>query len=205
MNIIKVKNISLEASFIERISKHSISNDEYMIGTGGGKHIVYNQWTSDKLPQKDTNEYHEFLDLQPLIQTMLQTFKMFYPDYKTEGNYFYYQTEHRLYIMDEEIFEGEIHNDSCDYTIICYYKIGDKIRGGTLILYEEDECTIKEKYQPQQGDIVMFSGTHSVGNLYADYQGDDNEKQEKTNSINTKDNLGNNHRAIFTIFINGGP
>jgi len=194
------KNIPIDPSLIHEISNFPRDKTvNYALGDGGGKHTVYNQYIvyqdsklNDSISEQDQNELKV---LQPLVDKMLEIFKSEHSEVKID----FYQIEHRLYEMDEKVFQGHIHEDECPYTIICYYKIDSGIRGGELSLYDKnhplyfsktDAYTEVETHTPASGDVVIFSGYHGVKNLSA-----------------TADSVKchQNQRAILTVFINGGP
>lgn len=76
-----------------------------------------------------------------------------------------YRIEHRVYIMNEVNFKGIIHDDSCEYSMVLYYRMDKEKRGGQLLFYDDDGEEILDIFQPTQGNLVIFSGVHSVGEL----------------------------------------
>lgn len=78
-----------------------------------------------------------------------------------------YRIEHRVYILDDEKFVGRIHDDSCEYSLVLYYRIDKDVRGGRLNFYDDDAKNIVDFHDPQVGDLVILNGVHAVGELYA--------------------------------------
>jgi hypothetical protein len=180
-----VSHINIEKSDIEKWNSHDYMCDDYIIGMGGGKHIVYGQWWSKYVA---TNLYDpDLFDLRYLITEMMNLFKWNYPNLIVNR----YWIEHRAYHMDQDVFVGNQHNDASNFTIICYYEIGTGIIGGHLKIYDyidpsSPTISCVHEYVPIQGDIIIFSGVHQVDKLHA-----------------TKESIeiGQNRRSMLTIFI----
>ena len=171
--------------------KNSLGNDIGLhINT-----IIADASIPEECDEKDLNIIEEFDDI---ITKMLQCFKEQYPNNIIKN----YSLEHRLYVMNdhEKCFEGNIHDDCCPYTIICYYHIGKNIKGGELKVYDENG-NILNKRVPQSGDIIIFSGEHQVCSVGTT-------KYISCDHINMMDTINTypeNIRGLLTIFINGGP
>jgi len=54
---------------------------------------------------------------------MIRVFEERKPDVKIRN----YRIEHRVYILDEEKFIGRIHDDSCEFSLVLYYRIDSGI------------------------------------------------------------------------------
>lgn len=125
-------------------------------GQGGGDHILRDIWDST-VDSIDDQQY-----LAPAAQQMLAYFRGVMPDVVIRN----YRLEHRIYIMDNVPFVGKMHDDSCEYSVVHYYRIDPDIRGGLLHFYDDDERAL-DVYTPKVGDTVVFTGLHSVGELSA--------------------------------------
>lgn len=163
----------------------------HMLGTGSGEHNVHQQHCGtatgagiDMQRDVDTDLQSSGtpMYLQPFVNVMVDQFKQVYPNVSF-GNY---MIEQRSYVMGETPFIGKLHDDNCDYTIICYYEIGSGIRGGKLNLFN-DNNKLLTTYTPVAGSIKIFSGKHSVSRLYATAGSATNEQ---------------NRRSILTVFVN---
>ena len=146
---IKLQNIS------ELEHNHVIMHNK--AGYGGGQHLMRDIWDStidDPIDQKY---------LTPFIKKIMTYFTSVMTEVKIRN----YRIEHRIYIMDETPFTGQLHDDSCEYSAVLYYRIDDDIQGGQLLFYDDDANHIIDTYQPTVGDLVIFNGVHSVGPLYA--------------------------------------
>jgi hypothetical protein len=130
---------------------------ENKVGDGSGRHLMLDIWDSTNDLIEDQKYLAVFVTIiMEYFKTALKTVKI--------ANY---RLEHRVYIMDEESFIGKIHDDSCEYSVILYYLIDDEIVGGELNFYDDDATMILDCYQPKVGDMVILSGVHAVGKLYA--------------------------------------
>jgi hypothetical protein len=145
-------------------------------GNGGGKHLMFDIWDSTTDPIEDQKHLAIFVD------KMMEYFKSAMKSVKIEN----YRVEHRVYIMNkEEKFIGKIHDDSCEYSVILYYRIDDGIVGGTLHFYDDDAKIILDSHTPKLGDLVILSGVHAIGELSA--------------------TLPNSKRSILILQINSEP
>ncbi len=130
---------------------------ENKAGRGGGQHLMLDIWDSRNDDIKDQKH------LQPVVLRMLEIFETFNPALKVRN----YRIEHRVYIVDDEKFTGRIHDDSCEYSILLYYRIDSDIKGGVLYFYDDDAEHIIDSYIPNTGDLVILDGVHALGELYA--------------------------------------
>lgn len=190
----------ISSQYIKQFQSHTYMLKNNPIGVGGGYHVVFKQFivNPNEIDSDDDDDEEpgvwkqrqikEKNDLGVLIKHMLSIFEERYPHIKIES----YGVEHRMYQIKKSdvVFQGHIHDDACGYTIICYYKIGQNITGGELVLYFYDDNNVAEYvYSPKQGDVVIFSGKHRIQNL----------------SSSSDDYNEDNIRAIVSVFINGAP
>lgn len=138
---------------------------DHQVGFGGGKHLIRDIWDSTLDNIKDQNK------MAPFVNAMLKCFQTHNKNIVIRN----YRIEHRVYVLDEEKFIGKIHDDSCEYSIILYYRIDDQIQGGELNFYDDDGETILDVHKPNVGDLVILNGVHAVGEMYT--------KSEATRSI----------------------
>ena len=148
------------AKFSQDLHLETIEHDgiimEHKSGEGGGKHLIRDIWDSQ------LDEIGEQRGLQTIVGEMIDTFKKLYAI--SIDNY---RIEHRVYILDDEKFVGRIHDDSCEYSLVLYYRIDKDVRGGRLNFYDDDAKNIVDFHDPQVGDLVILDGVHAVGELYA--------------------------------------
>jgi len=190
----QVTKIQIPDGFAKKMSELPIGcKNNYIIGDGGGNHVVHGQYMSDEIDPVLT-----WCDEPPeatvdMIEIMLSIFRSKVPDVEIDTLW----VEHRSYIMDETPFHGQKHDDCSPYTIICYFEIGTGIIGGNVAFYTKPEDPydiesgeIESVYTPEVGDVVIFSGDHAVTELKATKE-----------SISTNQN----RRSILTICVNGSP
>ncbi len=127
-------------------------------GIGGGKHLMLDIWDSREDDEKDQQ------NLKPFVDPMMVYFRKKMPHIKIKN----YRIEHRVYEMDkDETFTGRVHDDSCEYSMVLYYRIDENIQGGVLHFYDDDGKIITNSYHPKVRSLVIFNGVHSVGKLSA--------------------------------------
>jgi hypothetical protein len=134
---------------------------ENKVGVGGGQHLMLDIWDSN------LDDPSELKHLRPVVKVIMSCFTKLMPDVKIRN----YRVEHRVYVLDAEPFVGMIHDDSCEYSAIFYYRIDDSIRGGPLLFYDDEGSKVLETYQPVVGDIVILNGVHAVGSVHAEPSG----------------------------------
>ncbi len=147
------------------------------LGTGGGEHHVLNVFQLEQSAQAGAQS------LLPIFVRMVAWFAEVHPEVTLVPQQC--EVEHRSYLMGEQAFEGKRHFDDSSYTIVYYYYIDPAIEGGSLSVFAEDGITQVANHQPQEGQLVCFSGLHQVNTLKA--------------------SKGRACRKILTFFINGGP
>jgi hypothetical protein len=152
------------------------SGSGVIIGSGGGKQLVFAQGILDDPATFDGSGYTK-ADYIPILDQMLQHFKSKYPQGEIKTKWM----EHRVYLMNGEVFEGDVHDDCSEYTVIYYYRIDPGIIGGSLDLINKDGKVITT-LEPKEGDMKIFCGDHQVKTL-----------------------TGHGVRGIITLMINGHP
>ncbi len=130
---------------------------ENKVGVGFGIHLIKDIWDST------IDSLQELTYLAPFVKKMMDIFTHNFKDVKIDN----YRVEHRVYIMDKNSFIGKVHDDSCEYSVILYYRIDNAIVGGTLHFYDDEAETILDSYTPHVGDLVVLNGVHAIGELYA--------------------------------------
>jgi len=149
------------ANFCKDLRLETIEHDNVVMenkaGKGGGLHLLRDIWDSRQDDESSQNALHS------LVAQMIHAFKKLKPDVVIKNH----RIEHRVYILDEEKFVGRIHDDSCEYSLLLYYRIDSDIRGGTLNFYDDDAEKITDSHVPSTGDLVIFAGVHALGEVYA--------------------------------------
>ncbi len=140
-----------------KIVEHNNVIMENKAGDGGGRHLLLDIWDSRNDDIKDQQH------LQPIVGRMLEIFRICKPTLEIRN----YRIEHRVYMMNEEKFTGRIHDDSCEYSILLYYRIDADIRGGQLHFYDDEAKHVIDVYTPHTGDVVILNGVHALGTLFA--------------------------------------
>jgi len=128
-------------------------------GMGGGAHILRDIWDSTT----DAVEAQADAHLNRVAEAMLTTFRETVPACVITN----YRLEHRIYEFKtgDAVFQGAMHDDSCEYSVVFYYRIDAGISGGSVQFFDADTELPSTCFVPTQGDMLVLQGLHAVSDL----------------------------------------